>query len=285
MIGTGGFRQDAKAEPRRRRAAVLAVVAATFSAAASTAVSQEITPPRNRYGQPDFAGIWQVLDPAAHFNIEAHGASYGVPAGLSIVTDPADGRIPYTATGLARREANRASPEADPIARCYKPGVPHLMYLPFPLQIVQSETFVTILSEYVHNTRFIFLGRTDHFGEGELDLWNGDSVGRFEGNSLVTEVFNFHPDIWLDRSGNHAGGATLTVEERFTLVDADTIRYQATLTDPEDFTRPWTIETWLYRHKDPAKQILEYECHAYAENSVGPPVLPQLPSSDAGDAQ
>jgi hypothetical protein len=249
----------------------------SLTAVALSAGAQNYSPPRNRYGQPDFSGIWQALDPAPHFNVEAHGASYGVPAGLGIVTEPADGRIPYTAPGLARREANRANRAADPFARCYKPGVPHLMYLPFPLQIVQSEGFMTILSEYMHNTRFIFFNRDDHFGEGELDLWNGDSVGRFDGDSLVTEVFNFHPDIWLDRSGNHAGGATLTVAERFTLIDADTIRYRATLTDPEDFTRPWTIETYLYRNKDPARQILEYECHAYAENALGPPELPRPP--------
>jgi hypothetical protein len=259
--------------------AALALGAAVVSGAcALPAAAQDFEPERNRYGQPIFEGIWQALDPAPHFDIEAHGARYGVPAGVGIVTDPADGRIPYTAAGLARREANRANPAADPFARCYKPGVPHLMYLPFPFQIVQSETFLTIMSEYVHNTRFIFLDRDDHYGDGEIDLWNGDSVGRFEGDVLVTDVFNFHPDIWLDRSGNHAGGATLRVNERFTLIDADTIRYQATLSDPEDFTRPWTITTYLYRHKDPTKRILEYECHAYAENSLGAPDLPEAES-------
>jgi hypothetical protein len=255
----------------------VAALALCLPIATTSAGAQDYSPSPNRFGQPDFEGIWQALDPAPHYNLEAHGASYGVPAGLGVVTDPADGRIPYTALGAARREANRANLAADPIARCYKAGVPHLMYLPFPFQIVQSENFVTVLSEYMHNSRFIFLNRNDHYGEGEIDLWNGDSVGRFDGDSLVTEVFNFHPDIWLDRSGNHAGGATLMVRERFTLIDADTIRYQATLTDPEDFTRPWTIETYLYRHKDPAKRILEYECHAYAENALGPPVLPEVP--------
>jgi hypothetical protein len=264
-------------ERTRVRIATLAMLVVATAALGESVIAQEFAPARNRHGQPNFEGIWQVLDPAPHFNLEPHGASYGVPAGLGIVTDPADGRIPYTAAGLAKREANRANRAADPFARCYKPGVPHLMYLPFPLQIVQSEKFLTIMSEYMHNTRFVYLNRSDHFGEGELDLWNGDSVGRFDGDSLVTEVFNFHPDIWLDRSGNHAGGATLTVAERFTLIDADTIRYRATLTDAEDFTRPWTIETYLYRHKDPAKQILEYECHAYAENALGPPVLPEVP--------
>jgi len=269
-VGYGGAREWIRA------AALASLVAATPVLTAPVG-AQDFAPARNRYGQPDFEGIWQVLDPAPHFDIEPHGASYGVPAGLGIVKDPTDGRIPYTAVGLAKREANRANRAADPFARCYKPGVPHLMYLPLPLQIVQSEHFMTIMSEYMHNTRFIVLNRSGHFGEGELDLWNGDSVGRFDGDSLVTDVFNFHPDVWLDRSGNHAGGAKLKVEERFTLIDADTIRYRATLTDAEDFTRPWTIETYLYRHKDPAKQILEYECHAYAENALGPPVLPEVP--------
>lgn len=243
---------------------------------ASSTEAEDYSPVHNRFGQPDFEGIWQVLDPSPNFNVEAHGAGYGVPAGLGVVTDPADGRIPYTATGLAKRDLNRGNPAADPIARCYKPGVPHLMYLPFPLQIVQSEDFVTIMSEYVHNTRFIYLNRSDHYGDGEIDLWNGDSVGRFEGDALITDVFNFHPDIWLDRSGNHAGGASLTVNERFTMLDADTMRYEATMTDAENFTRPWTIEIYLYRHKEPAKRILEYECHAYAENAIGPPALPEI---------
>lgn len=259
------------------RIVAVALIVGIVHAAPPLAPAQDYTPPLNRYDQPNFEGIWQVLDPAPHFNIEPHGASHGVPAGIGIVTDPADGRIPYTAPGRAKRDANRANLAADPIARCFKPGVPHLMYLPFPFQIVQSESFLTIMSEYVHNTRFIFLDRDDHFGAGEIDLWNGDSVGRFEGDSLVTDVFNFHPDVWLDRSGNHAGGPALRVNERFTLLDADTIRYQATLTDPENFTRPWTIETYLYRHKHPSKQILEYECHAYLDNALGPPELPGVP--------
>jgi hypothetical protein len=254
---------------------VLLIVAAFPAAARAQAA---YTPERNEWGQPDFQGIWQVLDPSAHFNVEPHGATFGVPAGQGVIIDPSSGTIPYTVAGLARREANQANREAlDPHARCYKPGTPHIMYLPFPFQIVQSPDFITIMSEYVHNTRFIFLNREEHFGEGELDLWNGDSVGRWDGDSLVTDVYNFHPDVWLDRAGNHAGGAALTVAERFTMIDADMIRYQATLTDPEDFTQPWTMEVFLYRHKDANKRILEYECHAYADNALGPPELPTVP--------
>jgi hypothetical protein len=256
---------------------LLTVIAGFLAALPLVAGAQDFTAPRNRYNQPNLEGIWQALDPAAHYDIEPHTASYLIPAGTGIIIDPADGRIPYTSAGAARRDENRAnSGTADPFARCYKAGVPHLMYLPFPFQIVQSENFLTIISEYVHNTRFIFLNRDDHFGEGEIDLWNGDSVGSWDGDTLVTDVFNFHPDTWLDRSGNHAGGATLRVNERFTLIDADTIRYQATMTDPEDYTRPWTVEVYLYRHKDPAKRVLEYECHAYADNALGAPALPDV---------
>ena len=245
---------------------------------APSGMAQTFTAPRHtEYDQPSLEGIWQVMDSSVHFNLEPHPASFGVPAGLGVVVDPPGGLIPYTAAGLAEREeniANRAT--RDPYAKCYKPGVPHIVYLPFPFQIIQSGNVVTIMSEYIHNTRFIWLHRDSHFGAGQIDLWNGDSVGRFEGDSLVTDVFNFHPDVWLDRAGNHSG-PQLRVSERFTLIDQDTMQYEATLTDPENYTQPWIMRMLLYRHKDPNKRILEYECHAYAENALGPPVLPVVP--------
>jgi hypothetical protein len=241
-------------------------------------MAQTFTPPRHpEYDQPNLEGIWQVMDQSVHFNVEPHEASFGVPAGTGVIVDPPDGLIPYTPAGLAERARNVAERDVlDPYAKCYKPGVPHLVYLPFPFQIVQSENLVTIMSEYIHNTRFIWLHRDTHFGERQIDLWNGDSVGSFDGDTLVTDVFNFHPDVWLDRAGNHSG-PDLRVTERLRLVDADTLEYTATLTDPENYTEPWTMRMRMYRHKDPGKRILEYECHAYAENSLGPPELPAIP--------
>ena len=92
----------------------------------------------------------------------------------------------------------------------------------------------------------------------------------------MTDVFNFHPNVWLDRAGNHSG-PDLRVRERLTLVDQDTLEYEATLTDPENYLRPWTVRMLMYRHKDPNRRILEYECHAYADNALGPPELPVVP--------
>jgi hypothetical protein len=256
------------------------VIAVAGGARPEASLAQGVfeAPRHSEHDQPNFEGIWQALDPAPHYNLEPHSGRFGVPPGTGAIIDPPDGKIPYTAAALAKREqnvANRAT--ADPYAKCFKPGVPHIMYAPHPFQIIQSGNFLTISSEYVHNTRFVFLNRDGHFGEGELDLWNGDSVGRFEGNALVTDVFNLHPDMWLDRAGNHGGSPPLRVNERFTLIDADTIQYDATLTNPEMYTRPWTLRVYLYRHKDPDKRILEYECHAYADNALRPPVLPVVP--------
>jgi hypothetical protein len=151
-----------------------------------------------------------------------------------------------------------------------------MMYLPFPLQIVQSATQVSILSEYVHNVRHIYLNRTKHYPTDDAEFWNGDSVGKFEGETFVVDVANFSPNPWLDRSGNHHS-SSLHVVERFTLIDADTIRYEATLEDAKTYTRPWTIRVLLYRHKEPNMRLLEYECHAYAENSLGETALPTVP--------
>ena len=270
-IGVGFGRKPAR---RRTHPASLIVIVGSLLAA-QAALGQAYSPPRHvETGQPNLEGIWQVMDSSVHFNVEPHAAGFGVPAGQGVIVDPADGFIPYTPAGLREREdnlANRAT--RDPYSKCYKPGAPHLLYLPFPFQIMQSGNVVTIMSEYIHNTRFIWLHRDSHFGAGAIDLWNGDSFGRFEGDALVTDVFNFHPDIWLDRAGNHSG-PELHVSERFRLIDADTLEYEATLTDPVNYLQPWTMRMRMYRHKDPGKRILEYECHALAEDSLGPPELP-----------
>jgi len=232
--------------------------------------------PRTPDGQPNLMGIWQVMS-TAHWNVEPHGASTGVPAGLGVIVDPPDGKIPYRPEALKKRAENfQNRAKLDPHAQCYKPGTPHIMYLPFPLQIIQTSTQVTILSEYVHNTRHIYLNRKSHYPPDSVELWNGDSVGRFEGDVFVTDVGNFIGQGWLDRAGNFAS-EQLKVVERMRLIDADTIQYEATLEDPKTFTRPWTMRVLLYRHKEPRFRLLEYECHAYTDLSLKDPKLPVVP--------
>ena len=95
----------------------------------------------------------------------------------------------------------------------------------------------------------------------------GDSRGRWEGDTLVVEVTNHNDKTWFDMSGNFHSEA-LKVTERYSLIDADTIRYEATIDDPKVFTRPWKMSMPIYRVKD-ADRILEYQCVAESEEADG----------------
>lgn len=214
--------------------------------------------PRTAEGRPDFSGIWQVLNTAA-WNVQGHHAEKGVPAGLAVV----DGdEIPYQPWAAARQQENyenRAT--ADPETRCFLPGVPRIMYMPFPFQIVQARDRMTMLFEYVHAIRYIHTNGTDH-PHGHIDWWLGDSRGHWEGDTLVVDVVHFNGETWFDRAGNFHSDA-LHVVERYTPAGPDHIDYEATIEDPKVFTRPWTMRMPLYRRKERHIQLLEYECYAF----------------------
>ena len=217
-------------------------------------------PPRTWDNQPDLQGIWQAIGPAS-LNIEPHTASTGIPGGLGIVSDPADGKIPYLPAALAKRQENARNPVNDPINRCFMPGVPRFVYMPYPFQIFQTAKQVTMTSEYVHGTRNIFLDGSHLDG---VDFYNGDSRGRWEGDTLVVDVADFNNETWFDRAGNyHSDG--LHVVERFTRVSPDIMNYEATIEDPKVFSKPWKISLPLYRHQEKNFRLLEYECRAYLE--------------------
>jgi hypothetical protein len=95
----------------------------------------------------------------------------------------------------------------------------------------------------------------------------GDSRGRWEADTLVVEVTNHNDRTWFDMAGNFHSEA-LKVVERYTLRDADTLQYEATIEDPRVFTRPWKISMPMYRHKDMVR-LLEYQCQAEKEEAIG----------------
>ncbi|MDA1092333.1 MAG: hypothetical protein O3A25_03530 [Acidobacteria bacterium] len=96
---------------------------------------------RTTDGQPDLSGIWQVLGSAA-WDLEAHNAQDGIPAGLSVIDG---GTIPYTPAAAAQRDTNRANRlAADPVRKCFLPGVPRITYMPWPFQIVQTKELVVL---------------------------------------------------------------------------------------------------------------------------------------------
>ncbi|HET9218273.1 MAG TPA: hypothetical protein VFR18_14915 [Terriglobia bacterium] len=232
------------------KVAMLLVV--TMVATAQT----EFTPPRLADGRPNFGGIWMAASLSAAFNVEEHGASYGTPAGPSVIVDPPGGKLPYLPGMRERAADNDRHRERDPVGQCHMHGVPRIMFPPFPLEIVQDGNYVVILAETEHGVRIIPTdGRPflkDYF------TWNGDSRGHWEGDTLVVEVRGLNGRSWLDQAGNFMGAGAHVVE-RFRLTGKDTLDYQATVENPAVFSRPFTLRVPL-RRRPADVELLEYGC-------------------------
>ena len=220
---------------------------------------------------PDLSGIWQSMN-AASWNLEGHtaskmpvtnilGALGGIPAGMSVVEG---GEIPYLPDSLEKRDQNRSDwTNLDPVAKCYIPGVPRSTYMPWPFQILQTDTEIFVAYEFGSNSRNIFMDRPGT--EAPLPSWMGYSLGHWEGETLVVNVTKQVPDTWLDASGNYHG-PNLVVEERYTLIDENHMQYEATIDDPDVFSRPWKIKIPLYRRMEDGARLLEYKCVEFGED-------------------
>ena len=223
----------------------------------TAAAAAEDSLPRAVDGKPDFSGIWQVLNTAA-WNIQDHQAMKGVPAGQGVVEG---NELPYLPEALAKRDENfKNRLTADPETRCFQPGVPRIMYMPYPFQIVQTPTYIGLLFEYVHTTRHIRLN-SEH-PEGPIEWALGDTRAHWDGDTLVTDVIHFNAETWFDRAGNFHSDAMHLVE-RFTMLDRDHINYEVTVEDPKVFSRPWKMSMPLYRRIEKNLQVLDYECQSF----------------------
>jgi hypothetical protein len=243
-------------------------------ACADRVLAQKAGIPRAGSGKPDLSGIWQALG-EANWNIEPHIATQGPVEVLGAIGAAAPGigvveggKIPYLASALAQRDANRTSRRTeDPEAKCFMPGVPRATYLPYPFQIVQSDTGIMIVYEFAGAVRTIAMRNPT---EAPVDSWMGFSNGHWDGDTLVVEVTGQNAN-WLDRSGNYASEAR-RVTERYTLIDADHIRYEATLDDSSVFSHPWTIRMPLYRRVEPGARLMDFRCVEFAEELMYGPL-------------
>src|SRR5690606_18475051 len=150
-----------------------------------------------------------------------------------------------------RNFQNRA--RDDPRLRCWSLGTPRGIYYPEPFQILQRERDLTIVFQFGHSIRTIHTNGTRH-PKAFKGLWAGDSRGRWEGDTLVVDVNDLYEETWLDRAGNFHS-SDLHVVERWTFLDANTIEYKATLTDPEVYTQPWSLSVILHRHREKDFQL------------------------------
>jgi hypothetical protein len=127
-------------------------------------------------------------------------------------------------------------------------------------RIIQSPGFVTILVEMNHDARVIPLDNRPHIARG-IQQWTGDSRGRWDGNTLIVETTNLkfnHQSRFGVGYLNGLSDERLRVVERFTMTDANTLTYQATIEDPTVFVRPWTVELSMNRTAGP---LYEVACH------------------------
>ena len=275
----------------RRHAVVIALVAA----AALPLYAQKPQPiPRLADGRPDLQGTWVNFDdtpfeapggaptapaaapaPTAGVNPPAHWTEHDSPKGerrRSMVIDPPDGRVPVLPWAEARRDFDLANignswVHETPWVRCITRGFPAGM---FPAgynnayQIAQIPGSVVITAEMIHESRIIATDGRPKLGAG-IRLWNGDSRGRWDGDTLVVETTNFN-----DKGSIATSAATgrirgipqsdaLHVVERFAMATANRIDYQVTITDPKVYSKPWTVAMPLNR--DESYQMFEYSCH------------------------
>lgn len=197
---------------------------------------------------------------AAPAPLDVLGARGAVPPGMGIVEG---GTIPYQPWALEKRKQNHANRlRLDPEVKCYLPGVPRATYMPQPFQIFQTNKYVMIAYQYAHAVRTIYMYDP---GPAPDSFWMGWSVGHWDGDTLVVEVTDQKADTWLDRAGDFHS-ADLHVEERYTLMDADHLHYEATIEDPKVFTRPWKISLPLYRRVEKDAQLMEFKCVPFAED-------------------
>jgi hypothetical protein len=241
---------------------------------------------RTADGHPDFSGIWQA-NSSAHWDLVSHearpivaqrgvypdvpvlaapvvalGTIGWIPADLGVVEGD---EIPYQPWAAARQRENLANwLDRDPEIKCYLPGVPRAMYMPYKFQIVQGPAKIMMAFEFRNADRTIHM---DDVVPYPGDAFMGHSVGRWAGDTLVVDVSRFTSYTWFDRSGNFHSDA-LHVTERYTPLGRDAVQYEATIEDSKVFTRPWTIRLPLYRRLEPAARIVPFRCMEMAEETA-----------------
>jgi hypothetical protein len=240
----------------------IALSTALIAAPQSTPAPQQQTLPRTADGKPDLEGIWQASSSAAA-DLQDHAASLNMPAGRSVIAGNEIPYQPWAAKQKAENYQNRQT--ADPLSKCYLPGVPRIMYLDFPFQIFQTPKAIAMAFEWELDYRLIYTDGSPH--PTDADSWMGDSRGHWDGDTLVVDVGNINDKTWFDMAGDFHSDA-LHVIERYRMTGRDSIQYQATIEDSKVFTKPWTINIALQRRTD-RDRLFEYSCQSEVEEANG----------------
>jgi hypothetical protein len=210
--------------------------------------------PNNPYygvnaGKPDLGGLakgmWQV---PYIIDMQKQGRT---PDGGPVV-------VPFNA--LAKKlfdERTENHSKDDPEGFCLPPGIPRMMYTPYPVEIFQMPDRILFIYEGgAHVWRIIWMDGREQPKDPNPD-YLGYSVGHWEGDTLVVDTMGMNDRTWLDAAG-HPHGEKLHVTEKYTRPDSNTLRLEATIDDPDYYTKPWTVVTTA--HWAPGQELMEYIC-------------------------
>ena len=219
-------------------------------------VQAAANPPRTADGKPDLTGYYNPGGGGANYGLERHGRDFLTPQTQGVVIDPPDGTLPYLPWARAERIDREKTYRGydDPTAHCFVPGVPRSTYTPSPLMILEPPGYVVLLMERM-SWRIIRMSGA-HLPDN-VRLWQGDSLGHWEGDTLVVDTANMNGKTWLNEVGDVVSYSEHIVE-RFTPMDAGRMSYRATVTDPLVYTKPWTIQIPLNKQNE---ELLEVACH------------------------
>jgi hypothetical protein len=290
------------------------VASQTPTVVKTVTLAKSWAPPKTADGQPDIQGMWVNYDntpfetpnpadkrqPAAANDGTGPSADFADSAPprnskrRSMVVDPPNGRVPVMAWAEAKRDFNIAHIQDSweyqtPWERCITRGVPAGIFPPgygAGYQIVQGPGTVGILYEMIHEARIIPVDGSPHLPKS-IRLWNGDSRGHWEGNTLVVDIANYNDkgniatNVATGRMRAIPQSEELHVVERFTVVDPKTMNYEVTIEDPKVYTAPWKVAMPLI--KDDKYQIFEYACHE--GNNAMPDTLSAGRAGDNATAQ
>jgi hypothetical protein len=204
-------------------------------------------------GKPDMTGYW-AGGPAAGNITNSIQEVGGKPV------DQANRQIPYTPEYAAKAKANLVNLFEEPELHCFLSGVPLQTSRQFGFQIISTPGYWLTINEFMGAVRHIPTDGRPHI-PAAIKLFNGDSVGRWEGDTLVIETTNSNDRTWLDNIGN-VHSDELKVVERWTPVDANTIQVETTMTDPKAYTQPYKIAGTMRRSQlnDPNYEQMEFAC-------------------------
>jgi hypothetical protein len=197
----------------------------------------------------DLSGLWIRLRDPSH-------SSINLDFGKAISPMTPWGETKFKAANSVYRSSSPSTVLSDPIFNCFPPGVPRIYLLNFPVQIVQTSGQVIMLFEFDHFVRRIYTDGRPHDKDASK-LWMGDSIGRWEGDTLVADTVSFNDKTTLDREGYpHSDALHLT--EHIKRTDHDNLVIDLTLDDPRAYTKPWSA-TLNFKLR-PDWKIMEHVC-------------------------